>query len=644
VKDPKTGYYMYAQKLKGELVPSPYLAGRDDPAGAGLQPWLNIPSERLLALRAERLAEIAGSTVYAPSMGAINNIVVFIRFSDDPEFTDQLAVYNDMFNASTAGTSSMYNFFQEASYGTLAVSSSFYPTPIGGKMKSYKDSSPRGYYKPYDAATNPVGYKSESESAQRENALLNAAVTYIAPQVPVSLNTDANNDGYVDNVCFIVSGTPTAWATLLWPHMSWLNSSANINGELVRSYNLQIRSSLMTDGASVLSHEMTHSLGAPDLYHYVSSAVEPVGNWDLMAANSNPPQHMGAYMKYRYLGWVGSIPTISAPGRYALHPLTSPAGNSYQIRSPYSPTEFFVLEFRKKTTIFESKLPGEGLLVYRINSTKIGNAEGPPDEVYIYRPDGSLQVNGALVKAAMSQGAGFITIDDLSNPTCFLSTGSPGGLRITDVSSVGDSISFTVKWPLAAVVNSVVATAYGSDSVLVQWTATSQCRCKGFEVQRAAEDSESAFQPLAGSFTGGDGTLADSRTFSFVDRSNVGERFYRLKITDTSNAVTYTHSSVLRNASGITEVTSPATYRLYQNYPNPFNPKTGVRFQVVGVSDVKIVVFDLLGREVAILVNERRQPGTYEVTFDGSSMASGIYFYRLQAGSFVETRKMLLVK
>jgi hypothetical protein len=81
-----------------------------------------------------------------------------------------------------------------------------------------------------------------------------------------------------------------------------------------------------------------------------------------------------------------------------------------------------------------------------------------------------------------------------------------------------------------------------------------------------------------------------------------------------------------------------------QNYPNPFNPKTGVRFQVGGVSDVNIVVFDLLGREVAVLVNERRQPGTYEVTFDGSSMASGIYFYRLQAGSFVETRKMLLVK
>ncbi len=88
----------------------------------------------------------------------------------------------------------------------------------------------------------------------------------------------------------------------------------------------------------------------------------------------------------------------------------------------------------------------------------------------------------------------------------------------------------------------------------------------------------------------------------------------------------------------------PVGYVLRQNYPNPFNPRTGVRFQVPGVSDVKLTVYDILGREVVVLVNERKSPGTYEVSFDGNGLASGVYLYRLTAGSFVQTRKMLVIK
>jgi hypothetical protein len=96
----------------------------------------------------------------------------------------------------------------------------------------------------------------------------------------------------------------------------------------------------------------------------------------------------------------------------------------------------------------------------------------------------------------------------------------------------------------------------------------------------------------------------------------------------------------------------PKVFALEQNYPNPFNPKTVVRYQVApahqrsggDVSDVKITVYDVLGREVAVLVNERKLPGHYEVTFDGSHLASGVYFYRMEAGSFVQTRKLTLLK
>jgi hypothetical protein len=88
----------------------------------------------------------------------------------------------------------------------------------------------------------------------------------------------------------------------------------------------------------------------------------------------------------------------------------------------------------------------------------------------------------------------------------------------------------------------------------------------------------------------------------------------------------------------------PATFSLAQNYPNPFNPVTTIKFSVPKQSHVKIVVYDLLGREVAALVNELRNPGFYEVPFDAVNYASGVYFYRMEAGDFVDVKKMLLIK
>ncbi len=85
-------------------------------------------------------------------------------------------------------------------------------------------------------------------------------------------------------------------------------------------------------------------------------------------------------------------------------------------------------------------------------------------------------------------------------------------------------------------------------------------------------------------------------------------------------------------------------FSLEQNYPNPFNPRTEIRYQVPRVSDVKITVFDVLGRAVAMLVNERKAPGSYEVTFDASGLASGVYLNRMEASGFVQTRKMLLIR
>jgi photosystem II stability/assembly factor-like uncharacterized protein len=85
-------------------------------------------------------------------------------------------------------------------------------------------------------------------------------------------------------------------------------------------------------------------------------------------------------------------------------------------------------------------------------------------------------------------------------------------------------------------------------------------------------------------------------------------------------------------------------YSLLQNYPNPFNPVTIIRYQVAANSNVNLKVYDILGNEVETLVNEKQNPGIYEVTFDGSKLTNGIYFYRIQAGEFNQVKKMILLK
>jgi len=95
---------------------------------------------------------------------------------------------------------------------------------------------------------------------------------------------------------------------------------------------------------------------------------------------------------------------------------------------------------------------------------------------------------------------------------------------------------------------------------------------------------------------------------------------------------------------GVEESDIITDYKLTQNYPNPFNPTTTLKYQLPASSKVTLKVYDVLGNEVATLLNEEKEAGTYEVMFEASNYSSGVYFYRLQAGSFVETKKMVLMK
>jgi hypothetical protein len=108
----------------------------------------------------------------------------------------------------------------------------------------------------------------------------------------------------------------------------------------------------------------------------------------------------------------------------------------------------------------------------------------------------------------------------------------------------------------------------------------------------------------------------------------------------TDSLLNYTPISVTPIGNSV-----PETFKLYQNYPNPFNPTTKIKFDVGHMSKIKLLIFDLLGREIRILVNERLSPGTYETEFQAEDLPSGIYFYRLEADTkIIQTNKMILIR
>ncbi|MBK8552300.1 MAG: T9SS type A sorting domain-containing protein [Ignavibacteria bacterium] len=99
-------------------------------------------------------------------------------------------------------------------------------------------------------------------------------------------------------------------------------------------------------------------------------------------------------------------------------------------------------------------------------------------------------------------------------------------------------------------------------------------------------------------------------------------------------------------STGISQLSSviPEQYILSQNYPNPFNPITNLEFGISDLGFVSLKVYDILGKEIKTLINENLNPGNYEIVFDGKGFPSGVYFYRLTAGEFTETKRMMLVK
>ncbi len=186
--------------------------------------------------------------------------------------------------------------------------------------------------------------------------------------------------------------------------------------------------------------------------------------------------------------------------------------------------------------------------------------------------------------------------------------------------------------------------------VLLNWRTTTEVNNYGFEIERAAnlrglqngngDSNPGSFSTIG--FVQGKGNSNSPKSYSFTDKPTGGTEFkYRLKQIDFDGKYEY---------SGVTEVKieTPTQFSLAQNYPNPFNPETVISYELPVNGKVELRVYDLLGREVAELVNEEKVAGRYDVKFsvkdEGNNFSSGVYLYRLSANSFTAAKKFILIK
>jgi hypothetical protein len=208
-----------------------------------------------------------------------------------------------------------------------------------------------------------------------------------------------------------------------------------------------------------------------------------------------------------------------------------------------------------------------------------------------------------------------------------------------------DGINISEFWgeTLLPVQLSAFSAIRASNDVQLSWSTISEVNNFGFYVERKL-DGTSSFVEVPNSFVAGHATTLEPQAYTFTDNTvTPGVWYYRLRQVDLDGSIGYSEPVKVEFTTSVGTET-PATYGLSQNYPNPFNPSTDIQFSLAKAGTVSLKVYDMLGREVATLVNGERAAGVQHVMFNAINLPSGAYFYALKAGSFTSMKSMMLVK
>ena len=199
--------------------------------------------------------------------------------------------------------------------------------------------------------------------------------------------------------------------------------------------------------------------------------------------------------------------------------------------------------------------------------------------------------------------------------------------------------TFTTDGSVPVELTSFSAITIGKE-VKLNWKTSTEVNNYGFEIFRSTQNDKYNWTKIG--FVNGYGNSNSPKSYSFTDQDvSNGINSYRLKQIDTDGKFDYSKEIQ------VTIDNLPTKFELSQNYPNPFNPSTVIQYALPSEEFVQLKVFSVLGNEISTLVNEVQEAGNYKVEFNASRInasSSGVYFYRLEAGSFIDSRKMILVK
>ena len=206
------------------------------------------------------------------------------------------------------------------------------------------------------------------------------------------------------------------------------------------------------------------------------------------------------------------------------------------------------------------------------------------------------------------------------------------GYAISNEGNVIKSIQSVSAIPVE--LTSFTASVNNEGDVILKWSTATEVNNQLFDIERKSENGR---YTTIGSLDGY-GTTTEPQEYSYIDNTvGTGTYNYRLKQIDFGGQFEYSDEIEV-------EVNGPLTFALEQNYPNPFNPSTSIKYSVPENGFVKLSVYNLVGEEISVLVNEIVDAGFHEATFNAANLPSGTYFYSLQTVNSIQTKKMVLLK
>ena len=390
-----------------------------------------------------------------------------------------------------------------------------------------------------------------------------------------------------------------------------LSVSTTVTGTLTLTSGI-----LATSSSNLLTIGSTGTISGGSATSFVNGPIASLGTGD----QKYPVGKGSSYRPVTLAGIVGTSPVISVEVFNG-----NPGGSASTGLISISTVRYWAIVLASGT--FTSS--GSVNLTY-------GSDDGVTDYAnLLIGKQSSAEANGAYTSiggTATANSAGSIAsanaiyaLGGPSTPTFFVLGNGAGGTN-----------------PLPVELTSFSAAMQGANSALLVWQTATEVNNYRFEVERRRiqrqEDRSQMVEWMKIGFVAGNGTTNSPHEYSFTDAGvTSGSYAYRLKQIDNGGAFKYSQETAV--IIGV-----PAGFALGQNFPNPFNPSTVINYSITSTSNVMLKVYNILGGEVATLVNEAKSPGSYSVTFNASALANGVYFYRLNAGQLSDVKRLTVMK